>query len=62
MREKQSEEIRAGHRTGWLDWAGRHPGLALLGSLALAILAFRNTPEPADTQSDAGGEEVALFI
>jgi len=62
MREQQAGEIRPARGNGWLDWAGHHPGLVLLGSLAVAILAFRNSPEPADTELDANGEEVPLFI
>jgi hypothetical protein len=62
MREQQTGETRPERGTGWLDWAGRHPGLVLLGSLTIAILAYRNSPEPEDTELDASGEEVPLFI
>lgn len=64
MREPQAgaEGSQPQGETGWLDWAGSHPGLLLLGSLAVAILACCNSPEPADTELDASGEEVPLFI
>jgi hypothetical protein len=62
MREERVVEIRSEHGTGWLDWAGRHPGLVLLGTLVVAILAFSGSPEPADSELDASGEEVPLFI
>jgi hypothetical protein len=64
MRERQAgtEGIQPQGGIGWLKWAGRHPGLVLLGSLAVAILACCNSPEPADTELDASGEEVPLFI
>jgi hypothetical protein len=64
MREPQAgtEEVRSQSGMGWLDWAGRHPGLVLLGSLAVAMLASSKSPETTDTELDASGEEVPLFI
>jgi hypothetical protein len=34
----------------------------LLGTLVVAILAFSESPEPEDSELDASGEEVPLFI
>jgi hypothetical protein len=62
MREQPLGETRLQGGIGWLDWAGRHPGLVLLGSLAVAILAYWESPPPPDTELDASGEEVPLFI
>jgi hypothetical protein len=64
MREPRAgtDGIRSQSGMSWLDWAGRHPGLVLLGSLAVAVLACSNSPEPTDTELDASGEEVPLFI
>ena len=48
--------------TGWLEWAGRHPGVILLGSLVLAALLTASQPRQARREADAGAEEVPLFI
>ncbi len=47
--------------TGWLSWAGRHPGVVLLGSLLLAALLTRNQPRR-QPEADTSAEEVPLFI
>jgi hypothetical protein len=62
MRQQRVVGIRPEHGAGWLDWAGRHPGLVLLGTLVVAILALSESPEPEDSELDASGEEVPLFI
>ena len=49
-------------RRGWLGWAGRHAGLVLLGTLAIAFLALHRHAQPAESERDASDEEVPLFI
>jgi hypothetical protein len=48
--------------TGWFNWAGRHPGVVLLGALVMAILALPKSPRTGDIEPDLGDEEVPLFI
>lgn len=51
-----------GQPSRWRNWARRHPGVLLLGAVAVVVLAL---PEPArlhDVERDPGGEEVPLFI
>jgi hypothetical protein len=62
MHQQRVVEIRPEHGTGWLDWAGRHPGLLLLGTLVVTVLAFSESTGPEDSELDASGEEVPLFI
>jgi hypothetical protein len=47
---------------GWLFWPGRHPGVVLLGTLVVAILAFRGSAPAKDVQTDSTGEDVPLFV
>jgi hypothetical protein len=47
---------------GGLNWASRHPGVVLLGALALAALVLPNMAEPDHCERDANGEVVPLFI
>jgi len=49
-------------RRGWFNWAGRHPGVELLGALVVAILALQKPPRIEDIERDTSGEEVPLFI
>ena len=49
-------------RPGWLFWPGRHPGVVLLGTLVVAILAFRKSPPAEDVQPDSLEEDVPLFV
>jgi hypothetical protein len=51
-----------GKFSGWLDGAGRHSAIALLGALAVAIVAFQQTPPSTVNEHDVNGEEVPLFI
>ena len=46
----------------WIEWLARHPGLVLLGTLAVAILAFSEPPKQEEAELDVDGEEVPLFI
>lgn len=64
MREQAAgeEAVRIERHTGWLEWAGRHPGVVLLGALAMAILALNDPPRTESVECDANGEEVPLFI
>ena len=36
--------VGAGKLIGWVDWAGRHPGIVLLGALVTVILSSRMAP------------------
>jgi hypothetical protein len=54
--------IQVEHHAGWFNWARRHPGVVLLSALAMAILALPKSPKTENTESDASGEEVHLFI
>jgi len=56
------EHTRSALGTSWIDWAVRHPGLVLLGTLVVAVLAITGSPKPAEMELDADGEEVPLFI
>ena len=47
---------------GWFNWAERHPGIVLLGALAVALLALRESPKSGNTEHDTRGEDVPLFI
>jgi len=48
--------------TGWFNWMGRHPGLVLLGALAMAIVAVQESTEAEPTEHASSEEEVPLFI
>jgi len=57
-----SGAMGVGQPSRWRNWARRHPGVLLLGAVAVVVLAL---PEPArlhDVERDPGGEEVPLFI
>ena len=61
MREQTDEPaIKSERHTGWLNWAGQHPGVLLLGALVMAILALRGSPRIKDR--DPSDEEVPLFV
>ncbi|MGA3324976.1 MAG: hypothetical protein ABSF45_10930 [Terriglobia bacterium] len=62
MRERTNGQapIEPEGQTRWFNWAGRHPGVFLLGALVMAILALRESPRAVD--SDPGDEEVPLFV
>jgi len=64
MREQASDKapIESQRHTGWFNWAGRHPGVVLLGALVMAILALSESPGTEDIERDTSGEEVPLFI
>jgi uncharacterized membrane protein YdfJ with MMPL/SSD domain len=64
MREqpRRHEQISSAFGTSWIDWAAHHPGIVLLGTLVVAILALSGAPKPEDTTLDSSGEEVPLFI
>ena len=64
MREQAEDnaEIYLGQRSDWLRWPGRHPGIVLLGTLIVAMLAFRKSPPADDAQLDTTAEGVPLFI
>jgi hypothetical protein len=48
--------------SGLLNWAKQHPGFVLLGALAVAILAFNESPKTHDLEPDLSDEDVPLFI
>ena len=54
--------VRVERASSWFRWAGQHPGVVLLGALAMALLALRKPPQAAVAESDASDEEVPLFI
>jgi len=54
--------LEVGKLAGWMDWAGRHPGIVLLGALAVAILAVQDMPKAEEASFDSSDEEVPLFI
>ncbi len=54
--------VGVGKLSGWITWAGRHPGIVLLGALVLAILSVHESPRAGDTERDSNDEEVPLFI
>ena len=64
MREQAADKppTESERHTGWFNWAGRHPGVVLLGALVMAILALSESPGPEDIERDPSGEEVPLFI
>jgi hypothetical protein len=64
MREQASDKapIESERHTGWFKWAGRHPGVVLVGALVMAILALSKSPGTDETERNTSGEEVPLFI
>ena len=54
--------VEVGKLIGWIDWAGRHPGIVLLGALVTVILSAQMSPTGAETESAACNDEVPLFI
>jgi len=54
--------LEIGKQSGWINWMARHPGLVLLGALAVAILAARQAPDENDPGPDSSQDEVPLFI
>ena len=51
-----------GKLAGWINWAGRHPGIVLLGVLVMAILTVQHSPKIEDTEHGSSDEQVPLFI
>ena len=51
-----------GKLSGWLDWAGRHPAIVLLGAVAVAFVALQQSPGAEAGELDGSREEVPLFI
>jgi hypothetical protein len=49
-------------RHTWFGWAGRHPGVVLLGAVIMAIIAIPDPPSVHEVEDDSTGEEVPLFI
>jgi hypothetical protein len=64
MYEQASDKppIESERHTGWFNWAGRHPGVVLLGALVMAFLALQESPCHEDIERDTSDEEVPLFI
>lgn len=64
MREQTDDKaaIESEHHAHWFNWAGRHPGVVLLGALVMAIIALQKSPGTEDIEHDPGGEEAPLFI
>lgn len=64
MHEQARRETTIQHEghNGWWHWAEQHPGIVLLGALAVAVLALRDSPKTVDLESDPSSEEVPLFI
>lgn len=58
--DKAAGEI--GRLSGWIHWAGRHPGIMLLGALAMAILSLQEPHKNEGADRDSSGEDVPLFI
>jgi len=56
----ETPQTRSGHR--WYDWAAQHPGVVLLGAVAVALLAVPTPPRTCDVERNPEGEEVPLFI
>jgi hypothetical protein len=54
--------FKIGKHTGWIGWAGRHPGIVLLGALMMAILSAQQSSKASDAERDSSGEDVPLFI
>ena len=50
-----------GKPIGWINWAGRHPGIVLLGALAMTILTFQKSPGTMEPEHESSDEEVPLF-
>ena len=48
--------------SGWVHWVGRHPGIILLGALAMAILSLQKSHKTEGADRDSSGEDVPLFI
>ncbi len=46
----------------WLNWAGRHPGVMVFGTLLVAALLLAREPSKPLPEVDSAGEEVPLFI
>ena len=59
-RSVRAPALRPGNR--WFAWAGRHPGVILLGAVAVAVLAIPKPTRKHNVESDSAGEEVPLFI
>lgn len=53
---------QAGPWAGWLGWVGRHPGLVLLGTLAVAILTLGRPHHAPEAAPATNGEDTPLFI
>ena len=49
--------IQLERHIGWLEWAEQHPGVVLLGALAMAILAHGYTQRPAAMVNTAQMEQ-----
>jgi hypothetical protein len=64
MREQSNGNVTIQHEqpAGWFNWAERHPGIVLLGCLAMAILALQESPMTDDIERNTSCEEVPLFI
>lgn len=64
MEEQADRESATQHQwhTGWFNWAARHSGVVLLGTLVVAILALTRSPNTHDDEPDPGNKEVPLFI
>jgi len=56
--------VEAGKLIGWVNWAGRHPGIVLLGALVTVILSSRMSPRDREFADEDGArdDEVPLFI
>jgi len=64
MHEQANGKAANQHKpqTGWFNWAERHPGIVLLGALAMALLALQKLPKAKGIERDPSAEEVPLFI
>jgi hypothetical protein len=62
MRQSNGTQPADPRVTSWLEWAGRHPGVVLLGTLLLAALLTPTQPSRNQPEADAGSEDVPLFI
>lgn len=56
--------VETGKLIGWVDWAGRHPGIVLLGALVTVILSARMSPRGREIADEdvARDDQVPLFI
>ena len=59
----RDHQVEAARLTGeGLNWVSRHPGIVLLGVLALALIAMPARAAFDSAGVDSGADEIPLFI